>query len=70
METVDLKTTGMHCGSCSKLIEMEVGDLDGVAAVKADHEVGSTHVEFDSAKVSVDDIVQAIRKAGYDAEAA
>ena len=29
--TVKLKTTGMHCPSCSMLIEMSVGDLDGVA---------------------------------------
>ncbi len=68
MEIIDLPTTGMHCPSCSKLVQMEVGDLDGVASVTADHEAGVTHVEFDPAKVTVAQIVEAIKKAGYGAE--
>jgi copper chaperone CopZ len=68
MESVDLVTSGMHCGSCSMLIEMDVSELDGVAQVRADHATGVTHVEFDPAKVTVETIVGAIQAAGYEAE--
>ena len=68
MTSVDLKTDGMHCGSCSMLIEMSVGDLLGVSLAKADFASGKTHVEFDPALVSVDQIVKAITEAGYSAQ--
>jgi copper chaperone CopZ len=70
MESVDLTTNGMHCSSCSMLIEMEVGDLDGVSSVKADYGTGTTHVEFDPIKVTEDQIIIAIQGAGYEAEVA
>jgi Cu+-exporting ATPase len=65
-----LNTTGMHCGSCAMLIDMTVGDLDGVDSVKTDYATGATVVEYESDSVSVDDIIGAIRTAGYDAEVA
>jgi len=68
MTSIDLKTTGMHCGSCAKRVELAVGDLPGVSSVKADAAVGNTHVEFDAAQVDVDAIVAAIRGEGYEAE--
>jgi Cu+-exporting ATPase len=70
MESIDLKTTGMHCGSCAMLIEMDVSELAGVSAVKADPAAGSTHVEFDPSLVTVEEIVAAIKGAGYEAEVA
>ena len=30
-------TTGMHCPSCSMLIQMDLSELDGVQAVTVDH---------------------------------
>ena len=33
--TKRFETTGMHCPSCSMLIQMDVSDLPGVVAVKA-----------------------------------
>jgi copper chaperone CopZ len=68
--TVKLKTTGMHCPSCSMLIQLNVSDLDGVADVKADHATGETTVTFDDSKLSTDQIVAEIEKAGYAAELA
>jgi copper chaperone CopZ len=70
MASIDLKTGGMHCASCSMLIEMTVGDLPGVTAAKSDYVSGATHVEYDPAQVSVEDIVNAIVEAGYTAEPA
>jgi copper chaperone CopZ len=68
--SVKLKTTGMHCRSCSTLVDMTLDDLDGVESSETDHVSGDTKVSFDASKVSIDDLVTAIRSAGYDAEQA
>lgn len=65
-----LATTGMHCRSCSMLIDMEVGELDGVSEVRTDHADGSTVVTFDDSVVSLDAIIATVRAAGYEAEPA
>lgn len=68
MNTINIKTTGMHCPSCSMLIEMNVGDLPGVKSVKASNANSLTTVTFDPDKVDANRIVKEIRDAGYDAE--
>jgi Cu+-exporting ATPase len=70
MASINLKTGGMHCSSCSMLIEMTVGDLPGVSSASADYVKGTAHVEFDPAEISVEQIVGAICDAGYTAEVA
>lgn len=70
MESTVLKTGGMHCGSCSMLIEMTVDELPGIGSVKADYGKGTTSVEFDPSKVTVAAIIAAIKDAGYTAEVA
>jgi copper chaperone CopZ len=67
MESIVLKTGGMHCSSCSMLIEMTVDELPGIGSVKADYGSGVTRVDFDPAAISVDRIVAAIVEAGYSA---
>jgi copper chaperone len=66
--TARLSTSGMHCRSCSMLVDMTVGELDGVSDVTTDHATGETIVSFDSDQVSVESIIGAIRSVGYDAE--
>ena len=68
MNTIKLKTSGMHCPSCSMLIEMNVSDLPGVDSVRASHADGLTTVTFDPTTVSADKIADEIRAAGYEAE--
>jgi copper chaperone len=68
IETANLKTTGMHCPSCSMLIDMTLDDIDGVIESKSDHASGVTVVSYDDDKTGVDAIVDAIRGVGYDAE--
>lgn len=63
-------TTGMHCPSCSMLIQMDLGDLPGVTSVTSDHRSSITEVTFDDGLVSPADIIAAIVKAGYGAELA
>jgi copper chaperone CopZ len=68
--TARLNTTGMHCRSCSMMVDMTVEELEGVSAVRTDHATGETIVTFDDAQTGVDAIINAIRGAGYDAEPA
>lgn len=68
MNTISIKTTGMHCPSCSMLIEMDVGELPGVEAVRAAHADGVTEVTYDPELVDPETIAQTIRQAGYGAE--
>lgn len=70
MNTTTFKTSGMHCPSCSMLIEMNVSDLPGVESVKASHADGKTVVTYDPSKVDPKRIESEIRAAGYDAEIA
>lgn len=66
--TMRLKTSGMHCPSCSMLIELNVSDLPGVESVRADYKTGVTEVVFDPGAVTSEEIVAEIEKAGYSAE--
>lgn len=66
--TVYFKTSGMHCRSCSMMVDMTVEELSGVSAVSTDHASGETVVTFDEAQVTSEQIIEAIRGAGYDAE--
>ncbi len=63
-----LATSGMHCSSCSMLVDMTLGDLDGVISSKTDHATGETVVSYDDEIVDATKIIDAIRGAGYEAE--
>ena len=52
------------------LVDMTVGELDGVSEVTTDHASGETIVTFDSDTVAVESIIGAIQSVGYDAEVA
>jgi copper chaperone CopZ len=68
LTSASLVTTGMHCGSCAMLIDMTVGELDGVESVKTAYADGKTQLTYDPDVVTMDAILDAIRGAGYDAE--
>ncbi len=60
------KITGMHCASCSKIIEME---LDGkVNSSNIDPKSGKAIIDFDEKKISEKEIKDLITKAGYKVE--
>jgi copper chaperone CopZ len=61
-------TTGLHCPSCSALIEMEVAAIAGVESVRSDHRTAITEVTYDAALVRPQQIVEAVTAAGYGAE--
>jgi copper chaperone CopZ len=48
MNTVVLFVPGIHCGHCTRTIEMELGEMAGVASVTADRESRRVSVMFDA----------------------
>lgn len=63
-KTVTFVVTGMHCGSCSGLIDDELGDVPGIITSATDAGSGRSVVTFDAAVVSVEQISAAIGDAG------
>lgn len=63
--TTVLEVTGMHCPACSMLVTMELQDLPGVTEVGCSHHTGDTSVTYDSAAVTIDQITETVRRAGY-----
>ncbi len=62
-----LRAEGFSCPSCVSKIEKQVGKLKGVETVKVHFASARIEVDHDESKVSVDDIVAVIAKAGYKA---
>ncbi len=62
---VELPITGMTCASCANRIERKLNKLDGVTA-SVNYATEKAAVTYDDA-VSTDDLVAAVRAAGYDA---
>lgn len=66
MKTITLKIVGMHCTSCAMNIDFELEDLDGVKESGTNYAKQETIVTFDSQKVTLEKIIQAIKKLEYD----
>jgi copper chaperone len=48
MTTVTYNVPAIHCGNCTKTIEMEIGELQGVQSVKADESSKKVEITFDA----------------------
>jgi len=58
--TSTFKVEGMDCADCSKAIENKLIGLPGVSTVSADDKRGTTIVQYDSGKITPDEIIAAI----------
>lgn len=66
MEKFDLSISGMSCGHCVGAVRQALEELDGVAVEEV--AIGAAAVSYDPAVRSVDDILDAVADAGYQAE--
>ncbi|MEK7161961.1 MAG: heavy-metal-associated domain-containing protein, partial [Patescibacteria group bacterium] len=64
--TYKLNVQGMHCQSCEILVTEELKELLGVTAVQISAKDGQGILKTTSNSVTVSDIVQAIKRAGYE----
>ena len=65
-EHLDLPITGMTCASCANRIERRLNKLDGVTA-SVNYATEKASVQFDAAAVEPEQLIAAVRSAGYDA---
>ena len=66
MEKTILNVEGMTCSHCENAVKNAVGKLDGVSGVTVDLAGKTVAVDYDAAKVSLQDIKNAIDDQGYD----
>jgi copper chaperone len=62
--------TGMHCASCSILIDESLEELPGVVSSSTDLRRETTTVEYDPTQTSLTTITDEIAKLGYSARPA
>lgn len=66
MTKVVLKVKGMHCTSCSVLIDKLISKQPGVISIQTNFGSEKTAIEFDETKISLEKIDELIHKLGYD----
>ncbi|MDD4699545.1 MAG: copper chaperone CopZ [Oscillospiraceae bacterium] len=66
MEKVVLNVEGMSCSHCENAVKHAVGALEGVNQVLVDLKGKSVTVEYDTSKISIDNIKNEIEEQGYD----
>ncbi|MFC7166500.1 heavy-metal-associated domain-containing protein [Halospeciosus flavus] len=64
--SITITVEGMSCGGCEDTVESALSEVSGVESAEADREEGVATVEGDA---DVDDLVQAVEHAGYEASA-
>lgn len=68
VKQITFKIKDMHCPACAINIDGELEDVPGVTSAATNYATAETKVEFDPEKVGVDQLREAVKKAGYDAE--
>jgi P-type Cu+ transporter len=66
MTKLILKVKGMHCASCSILIDKLIKKQEGIISITTSYGNEKTAVEFDEKKISLEKIDELIGKLGYD----
>lgn len=63
----DFAIGGMHCASCAAIIQRKVGKLPSVKDVAVNFAAEKARVVYDAAQLDEQQIIEAIKKAGYSA---
>lgn len=64
MQPVRLTITGMSCGHCVARVSKTLSALEGLQV--DDVRIGSADLRYDPDRRSVDEILEAVRDAGYE----
>jgi copper chaperone CopZ len=65
--SAELAVTGMHCGSCSALIQESLSETTGVIRAEVDLDSGRAVVAYDPNQVDTDRLLSVVAEAGYGA---
>ncbi|MCL5794993.1 MAG: heavy metal translocating P-type ATPase [Patescibacteria group bacterium] len=69
MKNIILSLSGMHCTSCAAIISKTINKLPGIKQANVNFAAEKATIIFDQTQLSVEDIISAIKNAGYRAEA-
>jgi Cu+-exporting ATPase len=64
-EKLSLPINGLHCTSCINTIEKEIKKLPGIKLAHVNYATETAHVEFKSGETTTEEIIRAIKNAGY-----
>lgn len=65
---VTLKVDGMTCPTCSYRVRKALVDLPGITKAEVSLEKGQAVVEYEEGKATVEQMIEAIKGAGYSAK--
>jgi Cu+-exporting ATPase len=65
---IDIPVTGMTCASCVRRVEQALAKKEGVAEVSVNFAAERASVAYEPAATSPEELIGAIRDAGYDAD--
>ncbi len=65
IEKLTLPINGLHCTSCVNTIEKEVKKLPGIRVARVNYATEMAHVEYMNGETNTEEIIGAIKKAGY-----
>lgn len=64
---ITFRIEGMHCVACAMSIDGELEEVAGVVGAETAFAKGRTRVVYDPARVKVEELEKAIKRAGYEA---
>lgn len=62
-----LSIDGMHCASCAALITRKLRKVSGVEEANVNYAAAKAQIRFDDSAVQVEDLIKAVKAAGYSA---
>jgi len=65
IEKLSLPINGLHCTSCVNTIEKEIKKLPGIKVAHVNYATETAHIEFKSGETTTEEIISAIKNAGY-----
>ena len=69
-KTCNLSISGMHCASCSTVVERSVKRMEGIHEANVNLSTAQATISYDENKISTKDIIATIVKKGYGASVA
>ncbi len=67
MKKTNLTITGMHCASCSTLINRSLAKTDGVSEANVNYATAKARVVYDETKISEAELIKVVQGKGYGA---
>src|SRR3989338_8108010 len=65
LKKIQIKIRGVRSQNDKNLIEAEIDVLKGVKNISVDEKSGESQIEFDSSSISMENIIDIIKKFGY-----